>query len=320
MWAGSSSRTNPICLGMTSCPPPPALPLLGQLREDCRAGFPQHFTLGNDPEERFFMHGRQGFRLLTVRYKKLGRPRFTRQVLFGIWRHSLSLQATDADFKFTGFLADQKMKTPCSIFGADLTPECQVVRYADDMSAVVDLIEGIKHGIIKRHELTAALEERVPDYERIAASLPFIAGDISELDAAQALTYFIGDFIRTNMSILKEERGPASMRLSDPAWSVLVSVRDVVKARLHKSSKVERGDALAEAQIMALCDWYYEHPKSLYKDLKELVEATSVPYLLADISTKTMTASRIFRCAVICDFVSMLTDAETRALSEPLGV
>jgi hypothetical protein len=259
------------------------------------------------------MHGRQGFRLLAIKYKEGRRAKFTKQVLFGIWRHSLTLRETDESFQFRTISTEGKR---CSISGGDLTPECQAVRYADDISTVLDLLEGMEHGFITAREIQTSLNGYAPDEEYLGGSIPQLFYDLSKVNASRVLTYFISDFIRTNLPLLDKGCGPKGMSLSQRAEKALSILRQITKVKLHGAAPLARGDLVSESRVRALCDWYNDNPENLVEDIRKRMDDLDFPYRLGDGDDKRIVGDEVFRYATIADFVSILTDEELRRLSE----
>jgi dGTP triphosphohydrolase len=88
------------------------IPILNNIRSEYRDKVKEYFTFGNDPKEKFFMHGRQGFRLLVLKRKVEKRDylRFMRPVMYGIWRHSVKNFDTDNVFRFTKNMGEKNIK------------------------------------------------------------------------------------------------------------------------------------------------------------------------------------------------------------------
>lgn len=293
-----------------------AFPVLARVRPSLRDAVLACFTLGNDPQEDLFMHGRQSFRLLAIKYKEGRRAKFTRQVLFGIWRHSLTARESDPYFHFKTIGPGD---TKCSISGSrDLTPECQAVRYADDISTILDLIEGIEHGFVTAREIQDALNGYAPDEDYLGGSIPQLFYDLSRVNASRLLTYFISDFIRNNLPRLEKGDGPTAMTLSQRAEQALTILRKVTKDRLHAAAPLARGDMVSESRVRALCEWYDRNPKSLVEDIQRKMKDVNFPYRLLAEEERKIFDDEVFRAASICDFISILTDEEVRRLSEPM--
>ncbi len=291
-------------------------PLLAKVAPEYHDAFRRHFTFGNDPGEELFMHGRQSFRLLSLKHKDSRRAKFTRQVLFGIWRHSLSARAQDATFRFE---SGDVGAPQCAITGSDLTPECQTVRYADDIATLVDLHEAIQHEIITPRELSDAVNEHAEFEDSLLSTIVGLLANPSGGSLSLVLTSFVSDFIKNNLPILQGERGAASMCLSDRAERVLATLRAVVREKLHASPGVGRGDSFNEAHIRALCTWYDANPTHLLDNMMRRSQDPDFPYRLSDEEKVSIANDQVFRCSAICDFISVLTDSEVGLLAKSVS-
>jgi len=291
------------------------LPVLLKIQPQHREAVRAYFTLGNDPEEEIFMHGRHSFRLLAIKNKEARKGKFTRQVLFGIWRHSLSAKQYDSIFRYKTIDSENNI---CEISGKDLTPECQVVRYADDISTILDLVEGMENGFVSAKEIQDELNGFAPDEDYLGASIPQLFYDFSRVNVSRLLTYFISDFIGTNLLRLEQGNGAANMSLSERAEKALNILRNITKVRLHSSAPLSRGDKVSESRIYALCDWYDKNPNHLILDIKNKMKEPEFPYVLSQNEFDRILLNNIYKYSIITDFISMLTDQEVRRLSEPL--
>jgi dGTP triphosphohydrolase len=113
--------------------------ILNKVDREYKNSFKTYFTYSNDPNDDFFLHGRQSVRLLTHVRKKIPDRYFTKNTLFGIWRHSTKAAYTDKDFSYKQQIDEH---TTFELGKEDASLEAQVVRFADDIAWIIsDLTE-----------------------------------------------------------------------------------------------------------------------------------------------------------------------------------
>ena len=225
----------------------------------------------------------------------------------------MSTRHTDNEFEY-------RLPNDDKISGReDLTPEAQVVRFADDISGIVDLVEGKRHELLNMVDVQDAFEKSGFSEGQLGGSFPQLFTDLSRNDASRLLTYFVSDLIKTSLPKLKCDPRPDAVTLSDKAYQALMVLRKLIKDKLHESTPLRRGDLVSEARIEALCNWYHDHPESLVNDMIAKIREADLPYNLDGEEMKAIGDPRtnvVLRCSIICDFISILTDDEIRRLSD----
>lgn len=308
--------------------------ILGQIDPKSQGKVQRYFSLSNDPKEDLFMHGRQSFRLLVLKRKEEKREhlRFTRPVMYGIWRHSVINFSTDKDFEF-------KMKTgnkTIELTGKyDLTLETQVVRYADDIAWVIsDLEEGINNKLLTVKNDIQPIIDSIDD-STLAARLSHIFGNTPP-KTIELFTIFISDLITTNLEKLKKCNNPINFEInfSSVKSTLFNRLRSVIKEKLHNKYFMARGSQVNKARIKALCEWYFNYPDDLLLEINTMMEDPKFPIHLQILDYKKekvysefelyknlIKKDKVYRIATIIDFVSVLTDQEVYWLSEtvPIG-
>ncbi len=290
-------------------------PLLKKVPEKFRESFKEFFTFGYDKNDKFFMHGRNSFRCLVFK-KKVRREytNFTREALFGIWRHSTKSIETDGDFKFKKELENGKT---AEMSGKNTTLETQVVRYADDIAWIVtDLIEGMRIGIISYIDIVDRIET---EYQiELDSEMKGVLFELQRENIGPIYTYFISDIIETNKNRLSKRND--KLELSENVEKAFFAFKELINERmLSPTSSLVRGDKVKYAQLIALCDWYFEHYKQLLYDLERMQKRPAFPYT-EKWDEKLIKKDEIARIALITDFMSTLTDAEAEELSRHLPV
>ncbi len=256
--------------------------------------------------------------------------RFTKPLIYGIWRHSANRFATDGKFNFTKKIGNKKIE----LLGKDdLTLEAQVVRYADDIAWVLsDLEEGLNNKILD----VSYLQEIIGDFEDST-----IAGRLSDIfrgkpKIVELFTVFIFDIINHNLERIQNESNPQEIELkfSNEVGDVFLNLKDVIKEKLHGKYYMARGSQINKERIKALCNFYYEHPKEFVKEIKTMMLHPNFPmrpsihekcinytdYELYEDFINDDKRKNIYRISCIVDFVSALTDKEISRLSETMPV
>lgn len=287
-------------------------PILTKVPKKSQDSFKEFFTFGNDKNEKFFMHGRNSFRCLAFKRKrKRDYTNLTREVLFGIWRHSTKNILTDKDFIFTKELGNDRL---AEISGKNCTLEAQVVRYADDISWVAtDLVEGNRIGVIKFKEVDEAVDGIEIGVERDDKTINILY-DLFRGNIGPVYTYFISDIIEQNKETLKNKDD--KLRFSQDVEHNLDIFKKIIEEKIRSpSSSLVRGDKVKCAQITALCDWYYKNYDQLINDLKRMQDRDAFPYE-DKWDFKTVEDDEIARICLIVDFIATLTDLEAEELSK----
>ena len=299
--------------------------LLNKICTGYKESVKRYFMCGNDPNEVLFMHGKQSFRLLAFKRKPERREylRFTKPVMYGIWRHSRKNSETDCEFKFKKTVNDKKI----ALYGKeDVTLEAQVVRYADDIAWIIsDLTEGLNQKLISSKDF-ATIIESVEDssIERLHYLL-----ECEKLD--KLYTFFIYDFIITNTKKLKD-RNDNKVRLafSDTIEEIFKKFKTLIEEKVHRIHFLSRGSEVNKSRINALCEWYFKNPKNFLKEFLHMqkkdgfpiqipvIEGHDIEYTEYAICKDLLLNDDIYKMSVIVDFVSALTDIEVCRLSETM--
>jgi len=290
-----------------------------------------YLTFGNDPKEELFMHGRQGFRLLVFKRKTERREkiRFSRVVMYGIWRHSVKNFQTDEEFIFKKSLKTENINKDISLSGKeDITLEAHVVRLADDIAWIVsDLEEGINNGILTREYVCNVINNNVEDsmlYSRLSSTFFSIPIKLDEL-----ISIFISEIIKNNLESFKRtEEKERKVYFPGTINQCINSFREIVESNLHKKYEVARGSTINRARIKTLCDWYFENPDMFIKEFENFRKDPKFPIQLPlseeldkeifddKLYKDLIIKDEVYRIALIIDFVSVLTDEEICRLSE----
>ncbi|MDD3427436.1 MAG: HD domain-containing protein [Caldisericia bacterium] len=296
------------------------------------------FTIGNDPGEKYFLHGRQGFRILTLK-RNSDYLRFSKPVMYGIWRHSVNNFEFDKDFKFNTKIEGKEI----SLSGSDdLTYEAQIVRYADDIAWVVsDLEEAFNNDILNYKDISPIIRNVKDRSETFYLRLSNALTD--PINGSELLTLFISDIIENNLDKLENsnDKAPFEIKFSSDVENVFNCLKKYIKEKLHNKYFMARGSQMNKARVISLCDWYFEHPKEFLNDIKNKMNTPTFPihlkinkassnpddiilnysdnelyeYLISDVEKP---INRKYKISTIMDFVSVLTDHEISKLSETM--
>lgn len=299
--------------------------LLNKICKGHKESVKRYFMCGDDPNEVLFMHGKQSFRLLAFKRKPERREylRFTKPVMYGIWRHSRKNSEIDCEFKFKKTVNDKKI----ALYGKeDIALEAQVVRYADDIAWIIsDLTEGLNQKLINSKDLTPIIESvKDSSIERFQYLL-----ECGKLD--KLYTFFISDFIVTNTEKLKD-RNDKKIRLafSENIEEIFDKFKILIKEKVHLINFLSRGSEVNKSRIKALCEWYFKNPENFLKEflfMREkdgfpiqipVIDGHDIDYTEYGICKDLLLKDIIYKISVIVDFVSALTDIEVCKLSETM--
>lgn len=297
-------------------------PILSEIKfpVDLVDTFFQGFAIGNDPKETLFQHGRQGVKLLTTHYKDSTRPKFCCQTLFGIWRHSLrDLGIEDEHFRCHDGLG-------IKLDGQARTLETVVVRYADDIASIYDLLDCLLMEVVKsedvRKELRKLDSSSADGFDVIDSYFDGFLQHINYGSIGPILTAFISDIIQNS------DVAAGSIRMSNLHDGLLSNIRATVKERIHE--RLKKVDRLSAQQPAELAGWYLKNPGEFIKDYNRKVKLDKTfPYrarfpwfadceklTLDKMQSKDTRAQTVALAAVISDFVACLTDDEVRSHAE----
>lgn len=298
--------------------------------KDRLASIRKYFTFGNDQKEKFFMHGRQGFRLLVLKRKEEKRDylRFTRPVMYGIWRHSVGNFDTDKDFHFKETIRDKEIE----LSGRnDLTLEAQIVRYADDIAWITsDLIEGLYNGILVDEDIYSVLREI--ENSTLSVRLSDIFAN-KPPKIVELYTIFISNLITNNLSKLEgvEDSKEIGMSFSHDIHELFILLKKLVEEKLHSIYFMARGSQINKARIKALCTWYFNNPREFLTEVESMMRDPNFPihsvikeeegeYDHCNLCKSLVMKDEVYRRSFIVDFVSSLTDREIFQFSETMPI
>lgn len=277
-------------------------------------------TSGNDPLEEIFMHGRNGVRLLTLcgGYVK----EFTRETLFGIWRHSANKNFVfDKNFEFKQEIGG----TPIELHGnKNATIEAQVVRYADDIAWIIsDLIEGLRSesNLITIDEVCEELDRYYKDSERPLA-ITELQTYLRNKNYVHLYAFFIADLVENSGDKLKKVKKPnidktkQFISFSDKVEKIKYNIAQIVKNKIHTG--IYRADKINEDRIKGLCEIYFEKPEEMKRDFLNIKGRN--PSFKNVWWEKLDMSNEVIKCLVISDIISSLTDYEISNLSESVPI
>jgi len=308
----------------------PDLPILNNIMSDSWDKSIEYFTFGNDPKEKLFMHGRQSFRLLVLK-RKIGKRehlKFSRPVMYGIWRHSINNFDTDKTFYFKKNIAGKDIELSGR---EDLTLEAQVVRYADDIAWVVsDLEEGIYNKVLKKEYISNIIDE-IEDSTLAGRLSDIFNPDIPKI--VELYTVFIANIINHNLETLQNSEKPQEIKLnfSSDIKDIFYKLKGLIKKYLYDKYFMARGSQVNKARIKGLCDWYYNNSQDFLTEIKLMMKRPDFPiripvckkceeYSDYELYEDLIKNDKIYRISVIIDFVSSLTDHEVFRLSETMPI
>jgi dGTPase len=291
------------------------------------------FTFGNDPDEKFFLHGRQSFRILSLKRNSdyLG---FSKPVMYGIWRHSVKNFNTDKTFNFITEIDGKEI----TLSGKDdLTYEAQIVRYADDIAWVVsDLEEGFNNKILKNSQIMDIIKNTRDINSTLELRIKNAFSEIP-INGSELLTIFISDIISNNINKLEKTLNSESFEISFShiVNEVFDKLKIFIREKLHNKYFMARGSQLNKSRVKALCDWYYKNSNDFLNEVINKIENPTFPIHLTikkelnikEINSKyssnelyknLIKSNKYYRIATIMDFVSVLTDHEVYKLSETM--
>jgi dGTPase len=273
----------------------------------------EEFVLGKNEEPvellakgSLFMHGRQSLKKL----EDFEKCNLTKQVLFGILRHSRHPSFPDEEFRL--IRGDRCLDSKYATFESD------VLKLADDIAWVSHDIEDARRAsILGDNDIEGLVVDQVgTDNIHIHDALG---------SRSSWLTTFIYEAITYNsqreLAKDKLEKGEQHLELSAPYEKVLDSLKSFVVERILNHPEAQRADAMAERVVQELCRYYdTTDPRNLLVDLKQIRKARGgdpIDFPFHDEkSIRDCWKEPQIRAVRICDFVSALTDAESTELHE----
>lgn len=291
--------------------------ILNKVDREYKNSFKTYFTYSNDPNDDFFLHGRQSVRLLTHVRKKIPDRYFTKNTLFGIWRHSTKAAYTDKDFSYKQQIDEY---TTFELGKEDASLEAQVVRFADDIAWIIsDLTESIRSKILKMSVIEDAFEKKTGITDTKTMEL---AGYLRKEDYVALYTYFITDLINQckkkleNVETLEDiKKWEPYISFSSELGAIVDCLKKIIDKYIISAKGVYRGDRINFERIMALCDFYFDKPNDFLSDIEVANKDLNFPFK-NEWYKKELSDDDVIRALAIVDFVSVLTDMEVARLSE----
>ncbi len=299
-------------------------------------------TENDDKKLELFQHGRQSIRKLEI----FEDANLTRKTVFGIWRHSNdpALARTDAQFRY------EFASTRSELDGrTDSSYEAQVVRVADDIAWVIHgLDDAIRARILDYDEVVA---HRIPLGDR---DNPWTVTNVLRDHGPRFVGPWVRRFITAVVeSNDRDSDHPLDKgRLNDPECRLLfpndfqetlVHLRELLTDTVHRNGETLRAETSADRLLSSLGDCYWDSSADLMSDVRLIseyrgdvadqrdVRKTGLNAISARLETmrswsrpdpKTGTGpdtgdrGDIEKAALICDFLSALTDEEAVLLGE----
>ncbi|MEQ1764523.1 MAG: hypothetical protein ABL984_15440 [Pyrinomonadaceae bacterium] len=234
------------------------------LRESVEANIP--FAVGKQVDEPY-ESGKQGYWLLTTNpYTKQSLPSsFSREMMFGIWRHSLNTPVGKDSFRHHQRVDESKLHT---IEWNNVSFESIVVQYADDITWVIENLNDAHFASPSEHGIFKELLSQ-SNFE-----IPMLSNGLSRNDAGVLYTYFINDFIQHSSKLLQKQdeefkwrlRGgeeDMAVGLSGEATNALTEIKSFLFSNVFVEQKLEYRTKML-ATISDLCvDLIYENDEYL---------------------------------------------------------
>ena len=301
------------------------------LVESEKAAFPV-YTFSSDLSEKLFAHGKQAVRLLTLLRKDKVDTMFTRNTLFGIYRHSRSNLPSDSTFTWNHSVpgqSDNDVITLALSGDEDATIETQVVRYADDIAWLIsDLTESLRD----KHMLDdATISDALNDAdttipEELKSNVYWLLDPKRQINL---YGFFLSDLIEESIKKLQsfaelntddeigKEKSKQFILFSEGMEQLFDILRNVIWENIIKSPLLVRGSRINNERVKALCDYYYDtKPTELERDIRELSSNADFPFRA--LWFKGRFREKYVKAFAIADFVSVLTDYEVGMLSETI--
>lgn len=301
-------------------------------------GASEHFLLQeNEAAENpkwvshLFQHGRQSVKKLEILEDE--KPaNLTRRALFGIWRHSGTLARTDASFSYV-FPDDAKRH----LSHEDSSYETQVIRVADDIAWVVhDLDDALQAKIIQKPTL---LERRL--YPGRKDSDKLVTSVLDDHASGPWVRKFISGVVEENRELKKSRLNDPKhhLRLTLPMRAALDSLRGLIIDTVQNHAETKRAEEAVDLLLGGLADAYWRASQEFAVDLCRVYDRrghtrSGLKRLMALVDEQGWSASSqgkpdrkiedpqddgvpaFKKAALICDFLSALTDEEAVLLWE----
>jgi len=291
--------------------------ILNKVSKGYQNSFKTYATYSNDSSDDFFSHGRQSVRLLTYVRKKIPDRYFTKNTLFGIWRHSTKAFDTDEKFSYKQQIDEN---TTFELGKDDASLEAQVVRLADDIAWIIsDLTESIRSKILNLNVIREAFEKKTAI--TVTKDVEF-REYLQREDQVSLYTYFITDLINQSKKNLEEVKSSENIKkwekyisFSIELEAIVGCLKNIIEEYVISAKGIYRGDKINYERLMALCELYFDKPNDFLSDIEIANRDLNFPFK-NEWYKKGIRDDKMVRALAIIDFASVLTDMEVARLSE----
>ncbi len=163
------------------------------------------FAQGQDVNDGY-SSGKQGYWLLTTNpytVESIGGS-FTPELMYGIWRHSLSSPIGKDTFEHKQKI--QKANNDYhSIDWRHVTFESIVVRYADDITWIIENLNDANNATLVNNPISSGLFQELFMHGKFDNSI--LNAGLSRRDSGKLYSYFINDFINNSQTVLNKHDG-----------------------------------------------------------------------------------------------------------------
>jgi dGTP triphosphohydrolase len=248
----------------------PALPSwLAQLHDDdLRRGILDSTPLAmGSVDEPAYTSGSQSYWVLSTKpfLPVLDGTPYTRQTMYGIWRHSLSGPTDARVFRHSmPVYQSSGARVTMSLSEADLTHEAVLVRYADDITWVIENLSEANRAAAMaggRNAVYGALAEQVAG-EDPPSALQLALQPVA--NPGRVYTYFIDDLVRTSATAMRGTN-PAQRTEIEPlitfsplAARMLRLLEQFLKARVFDENRVRLRNGTLGVITRTVLDLLYD--------------------------------------------------------------
>lgn len=228
-----------------------------------------------------YSSGQQSYWVLSFKpFQLVGRSPFVPQTMYGIWNHSLGSPRTASRFHHHIKLATAG-QPEFTLRDSDLTHEAVVVRYADDITWVIENLNeaskaaslaGSPNATFNMLATVLKSNDLPPDLQIALTPVP---------DLGRIYTYFINDLVVTSQSALEEaetsgasEADPA-VKLSMEADRMLHLMKSFLTERVFSDDRIVYRNRTLVSIIQTVLDVYWDSPSGAlqtYLDGKAMIE------------------------------------------------
>lgn len=286
------------------------------VRSDVRRFMPWAAGNANEPT---YSSGQQSYWLLsTDPFLLMPRQRsYAPQTMYGVWRHSLF--STDApDFQHKIQLSGQGRAATLTLTDAHLTHEAVVVRYADDVTWVIEnLNEANRAAVLGGHrnavfdDLAVYLQPELPG--SLGSALQPVA------DTGQLYTYFIDDLVRASEARMKDasssfisETDPLIV-LGEVAARMLRLMKGYLEARVFSDDRIKLRNGTLGTISRTILDLLFESKAQALLEFLENRSRLQGWRVESLKQAETLTANAVHRVQACVDAFSLMSDHEVYA-------